>query len=116
MNASFSSFFSRCLHPGCLAGGDRWRFDPRRTRLIAERRASLIQPNSARRHWPHSASSNGVTKDKMEAVRYFRLTGDQANAYARRRLGLCLKAGQGVAKDVAEATAYLRLAAEPGVR
>jgi len=54
----------------------------------------------------------GVTKDYVEAVKWYRKAAEQNDADAQFFLGLCYDAGQGVTKDDVEAVKWYRKAAE----
>ena len=57
----------------------------------------------------------GVTKDKKEAVKWFRMAAEQGNAKAQCALGVCYYGGDGVTKDYKEALKWLTKAAEQGI-
>jgi len=59
-------------------------------------------------------AGDGVTEDKMEAAKWFRLAADQGNAMAQSNLGVCYVRGDGVPQDKAEAMKWFRLAADQG--
>ena len=54
----------------------------------------------------------GVAKNEVEAVKWYRKAAEQNNADAQYMLGVCYYAGEGVAKDQAEATKWYRTAAK----
>ena len=54
----------------------------------------------------------GVTKDYVEAVKWYRKAAEQNNADAQANLGLCYYNGDGVAKDQVEAVKWYHQAAE----
>ena len=54
----------------------------------------------------------GVAKNDVEAVKWFRKAAEQNYARAQYNLGVCYAKGQGVAKDEAEAVKWYRKAAE----
>jgi TPR repeat protein len=56
----------------------------------------------------------GVPEDDAEAVKWYRLAGEQGNASAQTNLGFMYDKGYGVPKDDAEAVRWYRLAAEQG--
>jgi TPR repeat protein len=56
----------------------------------------------------------GVAKDYIEAVRWYRLAAAQGNAYAQNNLGWMIANGEGVAQDKAEAVRWYRLAVAQG--
>lgn len=56
----------------------------------------------------------GVTQDKTEAARWYRLAADQGYAKAKFALGICYELGNGVPQDDAEAARWVRMAAEQG--
>jgi TPR repeat protein len=59
-----------------------------------------------------TAYGQGVAKDEVEAVKWYRKAAEQNDAEAQYNLGLCYANGQGVAKDEAEAVKWYRKAAE----
>jgi TPR repeat protein len=56
----------------------------------------------------------GVAKDAVEAVKWFRKAAEQGDAKAEFNLGLCYYTGKGVAKDAVEGVKWFRRAAEQG--
>ena len=56
----------------------------------------------------------GVPKDYMEAMKWFRLAAAQDDAAAENNLGLLYENGQGLPQDYKEAAKWFRLAAEQG--
>jgi TPR repeat protein len=54
----------------------------------------------------------GLTKDEVEAVKWFRKAAEQNVADAQFSLGVCYANGQGVTKDDAESVKWFRKAAE----
>ena len=56
----------------------------------------------------------GVAKDEVEAVKWYRKSAEQGDAMAQVSLGFCYDSGTGVAKDEVEAVKWYRLAAEQG--
>ena len=56
----------------------------------------------------------GVAKDEVEAVRWFRIAADQGDIFAHYYLGRCYFKGEGVAKDEVEAAKLYRIAADGG--
>ena len=54
----------------------------------------------------------GVAKDEVEAVKWYRKAAEQNHAAAQYNLGVCYANGQGVAKDEVEAVKWYRKAAE----
>ena len=61
------------------------------------------------------ANGEGVPKDFVEAVKWYRLAAEQGVAYAQYNLGYMYSSGEGVPKDFVEAVKWYRLAAEQGV-
>ena len=57
-------------------------------------------------------NGEGVAKDQVEAVKWFRKAAEQNFAEAQYNLGVCYYAGEGVAKDQVEAVKWYRKAAE----
>jgi TPR repeat protein len=55
-----------------------------------------------------------VTKDAVEAVKWFRKAAEQGDAEAQNKLGCCYEDGRGVTKDLTEAVKWYRKAAEQG--
>ncbi len=60
------------------------------------------------------ANGEGVAKDLVEAVKWYRKAADQGFATAQYSLGACYGEGEGVAKDMVEAVKWLRKAADQG--
>lgn len=60
------------------------------------------------------ANGNGVAKDAVEAVKWFRKAANQGDAIAQSELGLCYAAGRGVTQDYTEAVKWSRKAANQG--
>ena len=54
----------------------------------------------------------GVTKDEVEAVKWYRKAAEQNDAQAEHDLGCCYANGQGVTKDYVEAAKWSCKAAE----
>ena len=54
----------------------------------------------------------GVTKDQVEAVKWYRKAAEQNYAKAQHNLGFCYAHGEGVVKDQVEAVKWYRKAAE----
>jgi TPR repeat protein len=59
-------------------------------------------------------NGQGIEKDVLAAIKYFKLAADSGLSGAQYGLGVALWSGQGVAQDVSEAVRLLRLAAEQG--
>jgi len=57
---------------------------------------------------------NGIVKDVIEAVKWFRKAAERGYAPAQYQLGLCYEYGEGVVKDPVEAVKWYRKAAEQG--
>ena len=51
----------------------------------------------------------GVLQDDAEAVKWYRLSAEQGNAYAQYNLGVMYSNGKGVLQDYAEAVKWYRL-------
>ena len=60
-------------------------------------------------------NGEGVAKDQVEAVKWFRKAADQGLAEAQGNLGVCYRNGKGVAKDQVEAVKWFRKAADQGL-
>lgn len=60
------------------------------------------------------AYGDGVQKDSVEAVKWFRKAAEQGYADAQNFLGLMYLAGTGVPKDATEAAKWISKAAEQG--
>ena len=60
------------------------------------------------------ATGQGVPKDDVQAVKWYRLAADQGGAGAQVNLGFMYANGQGVPKDDAQAVKWYRLAADQG--
>lgn len=56
----------------------------------------------------------GVTKDYVEAVKWYKKSAEQGHVEAQYSLGFCYEYGQGVTKDYAEAFKWYKKAAEQG--
>lgn len=56
----------------------------------------------------------GVRQDFEAAVKWYRMSAEQGNAYAQSNLGSMLEYGYGVKKDYAEAEKWYRKSAEQG--
>ena len=59
-------------------------------------------------------NGNGVLKDAIEAVKWYRLAAEQGDVNAQLFLGIMYKNGDGVIQDYAKALKWLRLSAEQG--
>ncbi len=59
-------------------------------------------------------TGGGVTKDPMEAVKWFRKAAERGSAEAQHALACCYYEGNGVSKDTGEAVRWFRKAAEQG--
>ena len=57
-------------------------------------------------------AGEGVAKDQVEAVKWYRKAAEQNFAQAQYNLGICYNHGEGVAKDQVEAVKWYRKAAE----
>jgi type IV pilus biogenesis protein CpaD/CtpE len=57
-------------------------------------------------------TGEGVAKDAVEAVKWYRKAAEQGFARAQYSLGPCYYTGEGVAKDIAEAVEWVRKAAQ----
>ena len=57
----------------------------------------------------------GVEKDAVQAVKWFRMAAEQGEANAQFSMGVMYSGGEGVKKDLAEAAKWYRKAAEQGV-
>src|SRR6266545_3594252 len=57
-------------------------------------------------------NGEGVAKDQVEAVKWYRKAAEQNLARAQKNLGICYDKGEGVAKDQTEAVKWFRKAAE----
>ena len=57
---------------------------------------------------------NGVKKDPVEAVKYFRMAVERGNANGKVELGLCYMTGQGLQRDPNQAAMLFREASEQG--
>ena len=58
--------------------------------------------------------SGGISKDEVEAVKWFRKAAEQGHAQAQRYLGVAYANGWGASKDEVEAVKWTRKAAEQG--
>jgi TPR repeat protein len=59
-------------------------------------------------------AGEGVTKDLVEAAKWFRKAAEQGLAGAQRNLGVCYGDGLGVTKDYIEAYKWLSIASAQG--
>ena len=59
-------------------------------------------------------NGEGVTQDKKEAVKWYRLAAEQGHALAQYNLGVSYDNGEGVTQDKEEAAKWYHLAAEQG--
>lgn len=59
-------------------------------------------------------NGKGVTRDQVEAARWYRLAAEQGHEIGQFNTGLMYEKGLGVRQDHAEATRWYRLAAEQG--
>ena len=59
-------------------------------------------------------NGEGVAKDQVQAVKWFRKAADQGRASAQFNLAVCYHNGEGVAKDQVEAVKWIRKAADQG--
>jgi len=59
-------------------------------------------------------TGNDVTKDKKEAVKWFRKAADQGNAEAQNKMGWCCYHGSGIEQNASKAIEWYRLAALQG--
>jgi TPR repeat protein len=60
------------------------------------------------------SDGDGVDKDQVEAVKWYRKAAEQGFADAQFNLGVCYSDGEGVIKDAGEAVKWYRKAAEQG--
>ena len=60
------------------------------------------------------ADGEGVSKDEVEAVKWYRMAAGQGNAEALFNLGFSYARGNGVSKDETEAVKWYKMAAERG--
>ena len=60
------------------------------------------------------ANGQGVVKNEVEAVKWYRKAADQGNAKAQHNLGVCYAFGQGVVKDEIEGYKWFLLAGAQG--
>jgi TPR repeat protein len=56
----------------------------------------------------------GVSKDETEAVKWYRKSAEQGNAFGQNNLGAMYEYGNGVNKDILKAVSWYRKAAEQG--
>lgn len=56
----------------------------------------------------------GVTKDAVEAIKWWRKAGENGHASAINNLGTCYSSGEGVSRDPVKAVQFFRMAAEKG--
>jgi len=60
------------------------------------------------------ANGQGVTKDEVEAVKWWHKAADQGNIDAQFNLGIAYSRGDGVAKNESESIKWYRRAADQG--
>jgi TPR repeat protein len=80
-------------------------------RNLAQQGDAKSQYNLGTRYY----NGEGVAKDMVEAVKWFRKAADQGDAKAQYSMGFCYGNGEGVAKDAVEAAKWWRKAAEQGL-
>jgi len=108
-----------------LVGAAQAQSDPSRLRLTASKgdKAALAQlVTLAEKGNPDAQlflgvmyhQGNGVTKDILQAVNWYRKAGDQGEAAAQFNLAMMYINGDGVPKDAVQAAAWDRRAAEQG--
>src|SRR3989442_733325 len=83
-------------------------------KLLAEIRAEAEKGDAAAQFNLGACyvKGEGVAKDEMEAVKWYRKAAEQNHALAQYNLGVCYAFGKGVAKDAMEAVNWYRKAAE----
>jgi S1-C subfamily serine protease len=81
------------------------------TKAKAEKGDAIAQQNLG----VYYALGQGVTKDNVEAVRWYRKAAEQGLAEAQLDIGRCFSSGQGVTKDEIEAEKWYRKAANQGL-
>ena len=80
------------------------------TKIEAEKGNAPAQSNLGLMY----ADGQGVPKDEVEAVKWFRKAADQGYAYAQSNLGVMYEHGRGVVKNEVEAVKWYRKAADQG--
>src|SRR5437660_1366663 len=94
--------------PAQESDADRKLFDD--TKAQAESGDVVAQVNLGECY----ANGRGVTKDLVDAAKWFRKAAEQGNAIAQLKLGGAYQIGFGVTKDFTEAAKWYRKAAEQG--
>ena len=82
----------------------------KKTKELAEKGDAIAQYNLGVCY----RDGNGVSKDSVEAVKWFRKAADQGDAEAQNNLGDCYYDGEGVLKDPVEAVKWYKKSAEQG--
>jgi hypothetical protein len=77
-----------------------------KTKELAEKGEAISQFNLGRIYY----NGDGVSKDLVEAAKWWRKAAELGNAMAQYNLGCCYDSGEGVLKDSVEAYAYYNLA------
>ena len=60
-------------------------------------------------------TGQGVTQDRAEALRWYRLAADQGHASAQCHVGAIYSEGRGIPQDYGESVRWFRLAADQGI-
>ena len=80
--------------------------------MVSQSRRAEFRLGSKQSGLSATHNGQGVAKDEVEAVKWYRKAAEQNDAEAQNNLGLCYANGQGVAKDEVEAVKWYRKAAE----
>jgi len=81
-----------------------------KTKELAEKGDAKAQSYLGRCYY----KGDGVLKDSVEAVRWYRKSAEQGTGVAQCNLGFCYENGVGVLKDPAEAVKWYKKSAEQG--
>jgi TPR repeat protein len=82
------------------------------TRRVLAQTAEQNDAEAQNNLWACYANGQGVARDYIEAVKWFRKAAEQEYAEAQWNLGVCYYVGRGIAMDEAEAAKWFRKAAD----
>jgi len=94
--------------------GEAWAEDDRELLLVTLAEANRGNPVSQSKMGIRFANGEGVPKDQVEALKWFRKAAEQGDARAQFTLGRCYANGVGVPLDDLLAVSWFRKAAEQG--
>jgi len=89
---------------------------PEEVKMFTERKAKAEKGDAIAQHLLgyYYLTGEGVAKDAVESIKWFRKAADQDYAPAQNLLGIAYKAPRGVAKDDVESVKWFRKAADQG--